>query len=279
MKEVVLLEKIPRNINDLFQKRVTNLFRDKEISLFGIKASKLQESLNVELQDVKIEERRSDQVFLLEDDTLLHLEFQTNYRQSDLTRFVLYDILLHNQHNKRKVTTAIIYSSGVKRREVNLDFETLIYKPHVVFLEEMNGDEILQQLEEKILSNEPLSSEDIINLSFTSFMKSDIIELEGKTIRQIEIANKIADPEERESTIALIYGYAAKFLSVDELKNIKEVFKVGDIFQEWLDEAVEERIEEIIGEIVEEKDELLREIEELKSQLAEKESQTNSYEL
>ena len=51
------MEKIPRNINDLFQKRVTNLFRDKEISLFGIKTSKLQESLNVELQDVKIEER------------------------------------------------------------------------------------------------------------------------------------------------------------------------------------------------------------------------------
>ena len=125
-------------------------------------------------------------------------------------------------------------------------------------------------------------------------MKSDIIDLEGKTIRQIEIADKIADPEERESTIALIYGYAEKFLSNDELKNIKEVFKVVDIFQEWFDEAVDEAVDEakeVIKEeikeeyegIVEEKDELLaeqaQEIEELKSQLAEINSHHNSYEL
>jgi len=55
----------------------------------------------------------------------------------------LYDILLHNQHKQRVVTTVIIYSAGVKRREVMLDFKTLVYKPHVIFLEEKNGDELM----------------------------------------------------------------------------------------------------------------------------------------
>jgi len=271
MKGVVLLEKIPRNINDLFQKRVTKLLKDKEFSLFDIKAPKLLESLNVELQDIKIEERRSDQVFLLEDDTILHLEFQTIYRKSDITRFLLYDVLLHEQHKNRKVTTAIIYAAGVKRREVELDFNTLAYKPHVVFLEEKNGDVMLQKLEEKILSNKLLTNEDITYLSFTSFMKSDIIELKDKTIRQIEIANNIEDRDKRESTIALIYGFATKFLSHDELNNIKEVFQVNDIFQEWVKEEIDAAVADK-DELLADKDELLadkdKEIEELKGQLA-----------
>ena len=161
MEGVVLLDKIPRNINDVSQKMIMSLFKDKKFSLFDVEVPQLVESLNVELQDVKVEERRSDLVFLLENEMILHLEFQASYRKIDVARFILYDVLLHKEHKQRDVTTVIIYSAGVKRKKVELKFETLTYQPHVIFLEEKNGDEILQKIEEKILNKKPLKSEDI----------------------------------------------------------------------------------------------------------------------
>ena len=157
-----MITKIPRNINDLSQKGIMNLFRDKEFSLFGFKVPKIIDSLNVELTQIEFKEWRSDLVFLLEDDSILHLEFQTNYTKTDLTRFMAYDALLYEQHQFRKVHTVVIYASGVKPRDFYLQSQTLNYRPYVVFLETFNGDDILRQLEAKIEKKISLNDEEII---------------------------------------------------------------------------------------------------------------------
>jgi len=223
-----LVTKIPRNINDLSQKGIMNLFQDKEISLFGFNVPKIVESLNVELQDIKIEERRTDLVFLLEDDSLLHLEFQTNYNQRDLPRFMMYDLLLHEQHKRRKVITVIIYAAGVKRRELVLDFDTLVYRPHVIFLEEMDGEKILNALEEKFLKKQLFSDEDILNLLFNCFMKSGILEPAKRAARLIKVADTIEDPSVREMAKAATLGVIGKFLPLEQMMKLSEVLKMID---------------------------------------------------
>ena len=156
------------------------LFQGKALSLFGIQIPKIIESLNVELQDIKVQEWRTDLVFLLEDDSLLHLEFQTTFSKDHLTRFLMYDLLLHEQHKHRKITTIIIYASGVKQRELSLNFETLKYTPYLIFLEEIDGDEILYQLEEKVKMKVPFNDEDFLHILFNFLMKNGILDLEER---------------------------------------------------------------------------------------------------
>lgn len=239
---------IPHNINDLSQKGIMNLFQNKELSLFGYKIPKIVESLNVELQNIKLEERRTDLVFLLEDESLLHLEFQTDYRRQDITRFMMYDLLLHDQHKKRKVTTIIIYASGVKRQDFYLEFNTLSYRPYVVFLEEKNGDEILQVLEEKLSKKQPFTDEDFLNLLFNCFMKSDIIQPEERVIRLIKVANVIEEPTMREMAKATTLGVIGKFLSAEQMMKISEVLIMIDPLEAMMEKEISRRTAEKVAE-------------------------------
>jgi len=249
MKQVIFLEsQIPHNINDLSQKGIMNLFQNKELSLFGYKIPKIVESLNVELQNIKLEERRTDLVFLLEDESLLHLEFQTDYRRQDITRFMMYDLLLHDQHKKRKVTTIIIYASGVKRQDFYLEFNTLSYRPYVVFLEEKNGDEILQVLEEKLSKKQPFTDEDFLNLLFNCFMKSDIIQPEERVIRLIKVANVIEEPTMREMAKATTLGVIGKFLSAEQMMKISEVLIMIDPLEAMMEKEISRRTAEKVAE-------------------------------
>jgi predicted XRE-type DNA-binding protein len=236
--------KIPRNVNDLIQKGMMNLFQDQAITFFGFTAPKIVESLNVELQDIKIEERRTDLVFLLEDNSLLHLEFQTIYNANDVTRFILYDVLLHEQHKKRKVTTVIIYAAGVKPRNVSLSFKTLDYHPYTIFLEEKDGDAILEALEEKVATGTALDVEEIINLDFNYFMKSDIIN-EERAQRLMNVANHITQRKSRELAIASIYGIASKFLTPIQMEKLSEVFMMIDPFDQLVNKRMEEKIKQM----------------------------------
>ena len=264
-----LKTKIPRNIKDLSQKGILNYFQNHAISFYGFKAAKIVESLNVELQDIKVQERRTDLVFLLEDDSLLHLEFQTVYRTSDLIRFLLYDALLHEQH-KRKVTTVIIYAAGVKRRDVSLKFDTLTYNPYTIFLEEKDGEEILVSLEEKIVRGEKLTVEDILNLDFYFFMKNAIIEVD-RAKRLLEVATHITEHRSRELTIATIFGIASKFLDVEHLEQLKEVFMMTvDPVAEFMEELAELRVSKIERKYAEKELELERKIERKMEQMERK---------
>ena len=254
--------KIPYHINDFSQKSIMNLFNGKEISLFGIKVPKFLESLNVELQDINIEERRADLVFLLSDDSLFHLEFQTDYKKSDLARFLKYDTLLYEQYNRRKITTVVIYSAGVKRRNFSLDFDTLSYEPHVIFLDEMDGDLILEQLEAKILNKELFNNEDLLNLLFSNFMRSGIISIKERAARQLKIANTIEDDNVRNVAIMSTIGIAGKFLTNEQMTKLSEVFTMTDPIVAMIQAEVAKEAEKIAKKLEEKDFETTKKLEE-----------------
>jgi len=62
---------------------------------------------------VEAKEKRVDFVFLLEDETLLHLEFQTTVPEDILRRFAYYGARLVERYNM-DVNTAVIYSGRIE---------------------------------------------------------------------------------------------------------------------------------------------------------------------
>ena len=63
--------------NDIIMKATAAMFKDKTLEVFGLKTAKIVDIMPTVLPVVEAKEKRVDFVFLLEDDTLLHLEFQT----------------------------------------------------------------------------------------------------------------------------------------------------------------------------------------------------------
>jgi len=216
------MNKITRNIKDISQKAIMALFNGEEMPLFGLKLARAVKLLNIEVPIIRMQS--CDLIFLLEDGSVLHLEFQTDLKLIYLSRFLTYEGLIHEKYGQREITTIVIFAAGVKRQDFFIASDTLHYKPHTVFLDEEDGDAIIEQLEAKVANKISLNSEEINKLFFTSLMKSGIINVEEKVTRQLDIANTIEDERVRETTMLTIYGVMSKFLNPKELENLSEVF-------------------------------------------------------
>jgi len=88
---------------------------------------------------VEAKEKRVDFVFLLEDETLLHLEFQTTVPEDILRRFAYYGARLVERYNM-DVNTAVIYSGRIESAPELLEQGSLCYRVTNVFLKSMDGD-------------------------------------------------------------------------------------------------------------------------------------------
>ena len=131
--------KISQRSRDIIQKYASGLFKDSALSFYGIKSAPVKGLINVELPVVEVTDSSTDYIFLLEDDSYLHLEFQTKYNKKDLTRFLAYDVRLY-ERDEKEVTTVVIYSAEVKEVESCLKIGSAVYTPQTIMMSNYNGD-------------------------------------------------------------------------------------------------------------------------------------------
>lgn len=182
-----LESKIARQTKDIIQKYISGLFREVTLEFYGIKTARIRELINVELPVVEVAETSTDFIFLLEDDTYLHFEFQTTYNKRDIIRFATYDIRLY-ERDKRNINTVIIYSSDVKDSDTGLSIGSLVYNPSKVMLYEYDGNAIFKELELKINTGEELTDIDMLNLS--KFIRN--FQIVSKTLYNQHFKNKVS---------------------------------------------------------------------------------------
>lgn len=236
--------KISRSWKDIIQKYVSALFKDTTLEFYGVKTAKIKGLASESLPVVEVRDSSSDQIFELEDDTYLHLAFQTGKKEDDLIRHLEYDVRLYARDSK-KISTVIIYSSDVTAPPQPLDIGSAVYEPIVVMLNGYDGDAIYADLDAKIKAGMTLSDLDIIKLIFLFMMKVSIPKIE-LAVNTIKMANTIFDENKREACVAAATSYANQFLNDKEMEKFMEVVKMFDMIARNLAEVFgEDRAKEV----------------------------------
>lgn len=228
--------KISKKSKDIIQKYVAGVFKDISLNFYGIKTAKVKELINVELPIIDINDNSTDFVFLLQDNTYLHLEFQTSYNKNDLIRFQTYDLRLFARDEK-KIYTIVVYASNVKDTNI-LDIGSSIYRPQIIMLKGYDGETIYKELEKKVKNDISFNDLDIINFLFLPLMKN---KKHKKTvaINTIRLAQNICDKNKRNLCIASIFAFAYKYLNEDEINSVMEVLKMTDFGSLILEQGAE----------------------------------------
>ena len=239
--------KISRQAKDIIQKYTSGLFRNATLEFYGIKTAKIKELINVELPVVEVGENSTDFIFLLEDDTYLHFEFQSAYNKSDLLRFAMYDLRLY-ERDKRDIKTVIIYSADVKQAAAELKTGSLVYAPDSVMMCEYDGNALYAKLEAKLKAEQDLTDTDMLNLIFLPLMRHDIAKAELAK-QSIKLAQTIPDKHKRDVCIASAVAFMERYLSESETNNILEVLKMTRIWDRLLADALADKTTEIAKEI------------------------------
>jgi len=233
---------ISKHSRDIIQKYASSLFKDTTLELYGIKTAKIKELVNVDLPIMEVSGSSADIVFLLEDDSYLHLEFQTGYNKSDFIRFAGYDLRLY-ERDKRIINTVVIYSADVKHAPSVLALGSLTYNPGIVMMASYDGNAIYTDLQEKVKDGFSLSDLDMLNLIYLPLMRTDMprYELAAKSVL---LAQTIPNDTKRNACIAAAFVFASRFLEKDEADMILKEVKMIDLVELLVKDAVDIALKE-----------------------------------
>ncbi|MFB8424542.1 hypothetical protein ACFC4S_21255 [Priestia megaterium] len=220
----------------------------------GIHSAVVKQVLSNEFPAIETKDDKADIVFLLEDDTILHVEFQSTSKKWDILRFCKYHLELYNRHkdiiaNKNgvgQIRTIVIYMPNISREKVTdvLNSNQLQFKFEAVFLNEHPGDEHFNTLSRKILENPDvkLSNEELIYLVYNPLMlKENTDTVAARTKKVVEIASKLTDEMIKFKIIGTVTVLAKKFLDAETISGIWEVFEMNGVFQKEMNEMFNEK--------------------------------------
>lgn len=229
-------------------KRAMTLFAEQAVAYFG-EAKKVKEIAQTEQVILDMKDMRMDYVFLMEDDTYTHFEFQsTDKGIKDLVRFNLYDVLLYQQTSK-PVYTYVVYSGDIKRPSTEYSNGFNTYQVKAICMADKDANDVLSDLEIKLAEGKQLTDRELLDLVFTPIMGGTMTK-EDKIIKALNLSKTY--PIMRKQDIqAMLYTFALKFLNSDGLSKVKEVIKMTELGRMLHEEGREEGIQEGIQEGVE----------------------------
>ncbi|MFD2617860.1 hypothetical protein [Terrilactibacillus laevilacticus] len=207
--------------------------------------------ISIETSDLEV-----DFLCLLEDETYLHLEFQTTTKGEDLDRFMKYDALLYDRY-KKPVRTVIVFGADVKDAIESKSYGSIFYQPEFIFLSNQDGDALVKDLWMKVENGESLSNADMGKLILLPLMKTEVKRSE-RVLDSAQIASKIPDKDMQTKVLSFIITISHKFLSEDETNKMLEVIEMTPLYEEITKRSQAEALDNVFKAI-----ELLREHKEI----------------
>ena len=232
---------VPYNNYDIIFKSLTNMFQNKALTFFGLDTARIVRAEPTELPQIKVEDRRMDFVFYLEDDTYLHMEFQTTASKENLERFKVYDVAFYDQ-KKKDINTVVIYGAGITSTLEKLDHGSVKYETKAVYMNDYDGDQIYNKLLHEVENCKSLEDIDQLNLILLPLMRSNV-DKSQRAIEAVELAKKIKDERQQTFLIGSLVGITDKFIDKEYVSKMMEVLRMARVLQELYAEAESKGLE------------------------------------
>lgn len=206
---------------DAVMKLMMEFFSEEMLPVFGITqkatAFTLTEEIHLELMKGYL-----DFNLVMEDGSISHFEFQsTNGGKKDLRRFRTYESNLRYILQK-PVTTYVLFSGKIKRPMTQFKEGINTYRIHPIIMNQRNADLSLEELRSKVSRNEPLTRADLVRLPLLPIFGGNSSQPERiQTAFELTVKADQVSKEDIEKIEAAIYAMATKFLSRNELNQIK----------------------------------------------------------
>lgn len=226
---------------DLIMKKAMDVFAEEGLKFFGID-KKVKDSSSTELVVLEAKNLHMDYTFLMEDDTYIHVEFQTTDKgKDDLRRFRAYEALLSFQTTK-DVVTYVVYSNEINNTKSILQTGINEYNVKAISMYDKDGDIVIQEVEEKLNNNIEVTKQDLVALTFTPIMSGKLTKLD-RIIKSIRIVKKINN-DYRYDVESMLYAFADKFLDGKDLEKVKEEISMTKLGEMLVEDGIKKGKEE-----------------------------------
>ena len=223
------------------EKCLNRIFQGLSFMGIGLELGRVKEIVEVE----RIENYKLPLLmFLLEDDTLLHMEIMNDEIKPDLQSMFTYDMSIILRCGLQVRTVILNFGSRQNGKMVR-NFGSMHYEVQVVDLSSVDGEKTYKELSQKINSGCLLNERDKLNLVFLAFMKHSIPFSEA--LRKVTLlVETIKDEEERMAYLTVITEIVSRFTGNKGIDVVKECLMDTEVGVRIKDEGVKEGMRESI---------------------------------
>ncbi len=249
---------------DICSKIFAEKLAGKSFQVYGVDLPKIKQVLPTNLPAIQANELRMDNLFLLEDDTFLLVDYESAYKDENKLKYLEYILRVLKIYQTKyglnmKIRLLVIYTTDVSRENVSsiLDVYSLKMELSQAFLSELNSETIKETITEKIKQKKTLTE--------TELMQAIILPLtyKGETKKKEsikELFELMKEIKEEETQLFLLSGilvFTDKVIDKETAKQIKEwikMTKVARLYEEEKIEAVNEAVTRTIQQKEKEKE-------------------------
>lgn len=224
---------------DLAHKFAMQFFGSEFVQYLGIRM-KVMRIMPTELVHLDVKHMYEDFNFQMEDESWLHLEFESDsLGTDDLRRFRTYEAVT-SQTYRVPVITYVLCSSKVKKPMNSITEGINTYRVRIIRLKDRSADTVFDELAKRDAGG--IEKADLIPVVFTPLMEGISTSLE-RAKRGIRVLSgeypHISETDLRRMQSAFMV-LAEKFLTQAEMEKVKEEYAMSTFFRMLVDDGIQQ---------------------------------------
>ena len=234
---------------DVTLKFLTEALKHKSLGVYGLPHIRIRDAQPTNLPAIEANELRLDNLFILEDNSLALIDYESTFSMEDVVKYVNYVARILKRFCRENAELPvlhliIIFSADIQSIKMEVyDFGCMKLCIEPAFLLNMDTEHIYKRLKAKISSAGILNDEElleIIVLPLTVKGKKPKQELVKSTV---ELAKGIADENQMIQALAGIITFADKVIDKEYADYVKGAIMMTKVAQLIFDEGVEKGVE------------------------------------
>lgn len=228
---------------DITSKLFAEAIKEKSFAVYGIKLSRIKSVMPTNLPMIEANEMRIDNLFLLEDDSLAIVDYESEYESKDKIKYLNYVVRVVKKYGKEyekegkklHVRMIVLYTADVIRAEAEFDVGCVHMTIEQGFLSTLDTEAIYERLQNRIEKGAMFEDQELMELIV---LPLTIKGIEGKremVEKTVGLAKNMPDEQQQFFALAGILTFSDKIISDDYSKQVKEwimMTKVARLFEE-----------------------------------------------
>ncbi len=227
---------------DVTSKYFGDNLKGKSFAVYGLELPEIKEVQPTNLPAIEANELRLDHLFLLQDDSLALVDYESTYADSNKIKYLSYIVrtLKRNmkQHNfPCKIRMIVIYTADIQPRQTKdrMDIGCLQFQLEEAFLSRKDSEQTEARLQARFHDNQELSEEEQMEFIILPLTYKGTEEKQACIRRCFEMAKQMEDADMQRFLLSGMLVFADKVVTKEDSKQIKEwimMTKVGQLFEE-----------------------------------------------
>ncbi len=203
---------------------------------FGLPHIRIVDALPTNLPAVESNELRLDNLFLLEDEAIAIIDYESRYSQENFVKYLNYAARVVKRYSVRnmlpqlkKLRIIVIYTADVETACTEYDLDGVLVRVEPSYLVKLDTEGIKKRLEEKIQKPEALNIEEQMQLMVLPLTVKGKEAKQKATIEAVGLAKRIRNQKQKNQILAGILTFTDKIIDEEYRNRIKEEWEMTQI--------------------------------------------------